>query len=259
VVKFAAVVISALYGLIIGSFLNVVIDRVPKRQSVVTPRSRCPRCEHEISARDNVPLLSWFLLRGRCRFCRLPISWQYPLVEGGTALLFGLTAARFGASWNLALFLMLFVGLIPLAIIDLQQHLLPIRIVYPTLLVEVAIMVADSIATTHWRPLMIAVICGSVWFGAFFIVNFVRPDALGFGDVRLVGLLGLSVGWLGVPEVFVAFFVSNLLGLFAALLLIATNRASRSTPIPFGLFLSLGSMTAILVGPSIVNGLGVAR
>jgi leader peptidase (prepilin peptidase) / N-methyltransferase len=252
-VKVLIALIFAVYGLVIGSFLNVVIDRVPKRESVVRPRSRCPRCDAAISSRDNIPLLSWVLLRGRCRSCGLPISVHYPLVEAGTAVAFGVTAAHFGAGWNLAIYLVLFVGLIPLAVIDGYQRLLPIRVLYPMLAATIALLLADTIDHHDWRRLLIAAACGAVWFGAFFLINLVSPHALGFGDVRLVGLLGLSVGWLGVSVVFIAFFASNLVGIASALIMLALGKAHRKTPIPYGVFLAIGAGFAVLVGPSIVS------
>jgi leader peptidase (prepilin peptidase) / N-methyltransferase len=252
-VKALIALVFAVYGLVIGSFLNVVIDRVPKRESVVRPRSRCPRCDAAISSRDNVPLLSWLLLRGRCRSCGLPISVHYPLVEAGTAVVFGVTAAHFGAGWNLAIYLVLFVGLIPLAVIDGYQRLLPIRILYPVLATTVALLVADTLDDHEWRRLFIACACGAVWFSAYYVINLVRPHALGFGDVRLVGLLGLSVGWLGVSVVFIAFFASNIIGIAVAIIMLALGRAQRDTPIPYGVYLALGAGFAVLFGPSIVS------
>jgi leader peptidase (prepilin peptidase)/N-methyltransferase len=258
-VKVLIALVFAVYGLVIGSFLNVVIDRVPKRESVVRPRSRCPRCDAAITSRDNIPLLSWILLRGRCRSCGLPISVHYPLVEAGTAMVFFITALHFGAGWNLAIYLVLFVGLIPLAVIDGYQRLLPIRVLYPVLATTIAILLADTIDHRVWRQLLIAVACGAVWFAAYFLINLAAPHALGFGDVRLVGLLGLSVGWLGVSVVFIAFFASNILGILGALAMIAAGRAERSTQIPYGVYLALGAGVAVLVGPSIVNHLPILQ
>lgn len=249
----ASALIAALYGLIIGSFLNVVIDRVPKHESVVSPRSRCPKCEKSISSIDNIPVISWVILRGKCRRCGLPISVQYPLVELGTAVLFGAIAVHFGPGWNLAIFLVLFAGLIPLATIDLQKQLLPKRIFYPVLFTDTALVIATALATKHWRELLIALATGAVWFGLFFVVFWIRPDALGFGDVRLVSLLGLCLGWLGISIAFMGFFISNLIGLGVGIFLLVTKRATRSTPMPFGLFLATGTAIAIFAGPPIVN------
>ena len=246
-------------GLNIGSFLNVVIDRVPKHESIVRPRSRCPRCGTEIASRDNIPIISWLILGGRCRSCGLSISMQYPLVEIGTAALFGTTAAHLGLGWNLAIFLVLFIGLVPLMVIDFEQHLLPVRIFYPTLIAEIAIVVADASSHQRWRELAIAAAAGAIWFIAFFVINWIRPDALGFGDVRLVAVIGLCLGWLGVPIVFVGFFAANILGIAIAVTLIATKRASVKTQIPLGVFLGLGTIFAMFAGPSIAHHFTVLR
>jgi len=252
-VKPLIVLIFSLFGLSIGSFLNVVVDRIPKNESIVSPRSRCPRCESPITSRDNIPLISWIILRGRCRNCGLPISVQYPLVEIGTAALFGLSAAHFGAGWNLAIYLPLFAGLIPLALIDAQRRLLPVRILYPVLATTTAVILAAGIDHDEWRRLVLAAASGAVWFSAYFLINLIRPDALGFGDVRLVGLLGITVGWLGVPVVIIAFFASNLIGLACSIAMLATKRAQRDTQIPYGVFLALGAGVAIFFGPTLVN------
>jgi leader peptidase (prepilin peptidase)/N-methyltransferase len=175
------------------------------------------------------------------------------LVEAGTAVVFGVTAAHFGAGWNLAIYLVLFVGLIPLAVIDGYQRLLPIRVVYPVLAVTIALLLADSLDHHDWRQLLVAGACGAVWFSAYFLINLVRPHALGFGDVRLVGLLGLSVGWLGVSVVFIAFFASNIVGIVTALVLLTLGKAHRNTLIPYGVFLALGAGFAVFFGPSIVD------
>ena len=251
-VRVLGVVIASVMGLNIGSFLNVVIDRVPKHQSIVRPRSRCPKCGTEITSRDNIPIVSWLVLHGRCRSCGLKISAQYPIVEISTAALFGATAAHFGPSWNLAVFVVLLIGLIPVMVIDLQQHLIPSRILYPTLAVDAVILVADALAHRRWRELFIAAAAGAIWFSVFYVINWIRPDALGFGDVRLVGLIGLCLGWLGVVTVFVGFFAADLLGIAIGLSLIATRRANRKTHIPLGVFLGIGAI-AMFAGPSIAH------
>jgi leader peptidase (prepilin peptidase)/N-methyltransferase len=168
-------------------------------------------------------------------------------------VVFGVTATHFGAGWNLAIYLVLFVGLIPLAVIDGYQRLLPIRVLYPVLVATIALLVADSADHHDWRRLLVAGACGAVWFSAYFVINFIRPNALGFGDVRLVGLLGLSIGWLGVSVVFIAFFASNLVGIASALVMLALGKAQRSTQIPYGVYLAIGAGFAVLVGPSIVS------
>ncbi|HVB01064.1 MAG TPA: prepilin peptidase, partial [Acidimicrobiales bacterium] len=249
----------ALMGLCVGSFLNVVIDRVPKFESVISPRSRCPQCKTPIKTRDNVPLLSWFALRGRCRSCDAPISVQYPLVELGTSMLFAVTEVHFGLSGNFVIFIILFMGIIPLAIIDLRCHRLPLRVFYPVLAADFTALVSYAAIRGAWSQLLVALATGVTWFLMFFVINLVRPDALGFGDVRLVGLLGICLGWLGVTVAFVGFFASNLIGLAVGIFLIATNRAKRDTPIPYGLFLAVGTVFAVFAGPSIADHLRSLR
>ena len=142
-------------GLAIGSFLNVVIYRVPRNESVVSPRSSCPSCGALIRERDNIPVLSWLLLRGRCRDCQAPISARYPLVELACAALFAGTAARFGFRWDLPAFLVLFAGLLALSCIDMEQLILPKRIVYPLTLLVAALLLLAAGATGMWHSYLV--------------------------------------------------------------------------------------------------------
>ena len=223
----------ALFGLIVGSFLNVVIYRVPRKESVVSPRSACPTCSVPISARDNVPIFSWLFLRGKCRNCHAPISMRYPLIEATTAGLFAGVAARIGFSWSLPAYLVLAAGLLALACTDLEHLLLPKRIVYPVLTLVSVLLMAAAAITHHWHYLLIAVLCAIVWFVVFFGMNFVSPRLLGFGDVRLAPILGLALGWLGVRYALLGFFAANLIGAILGLSLIATKQMSRQQQIPY--------------------------
>ena len=239
----------ALLGLVVGSFLNVVIYRIPRHESVVSPRSACPTCATPIIGRDNIPVLSWLLLRGHCRQCHGPISWHYPFIEVLCAGLFAGASARLGASWALPAFLVALAGLLALASIDLTQLLLPKAIVYYTLAIESALLLATTIIDHQWRQLLIAAGCALAWFLFFYLLNLLSPRILGFGDVRLAPLLGLTLGWLGVRYVFLGFFVANLLGALIGLTLIATKRIRRDQPVPYGTFLALGAGVAIYAGP----------
>jgi leader peptidase (prepilin peptidase) / N-methyltransferase len=240
-------------GLAVGSFLNVVIYRVPRGESIVAPRSACPSCGTPIRERDNVPVVSWLLLRGRCRDCQAPISVRYPLVELGCAALFAGTAARFGFQWDLPTYLVLSAGLLALSCIDVERLLLPKRIVYPlTVLVAVLLLLAAA-ATDEWADYWTAAACGIGWFAAFFVLNFISPRVLGFGDVRLGLALGLSLGWLGVGYVLLGFFAANLVGALIGIGLIATKRITRSDRIPYGVFLALGWAVAVFAGPELLR------
>lgn len=244
--------ICALFGLAIGSFLNVVIYRVPRHESIVSPRSKCPACNAPIRERDNIPVLSWLALRGRCRNCHSPISVRYPLVELAGATLFAGAAARLGYNWDLPAFLVLLASLLALACIDLERLVLPKRIVYPTLVMVALLLLFAAIVTGEWHNLLVAVICAVTWFTLFFAMNAASPRILGFGDVRLAPILGLALGWLGWRYVVLGFFSANLIGAVIGIALIATKRMSRHQQIPYGVFLALGAALAIYAGPELL-------
>ena len=241
--------VCTLLGFAVGSFLNVVIYRIPRHESVVSPRSACPSCAAPIAGFDNVPVLSWLLLRGRCRRCRSPIAWRYPLVEVACAGLFAGAAARLGFNWALPAFMAALAGLLALAAIDLTHLVLPRGIVYITLAIVAVLLLLAALATHQWLRLLVAGAVALVWFVIFYLMNLVNPRILGFGDVRLAPLLGLTLGWLGVPYALLGFFVANLLGAVIGLVLIATKRRRRDQPIPYGAFLALGAATALYAGP----------
>ena len=245
----------ALLGLIIGSFLNVVIYRVPQHLSLVSPNSFCPACSKPILRRDNVPVLSWLLLKGRCRSCGAGISARYPLVEILCAGLFAGAAARVGFNGELPALLILLSALLALASIDLDQLILPKVIVYVTLAGLIVALVADAMVTGQWHRLLVATICSASWFVIFFAINAFGPHLLGFGDVRLSLVLGFGLGWLGPWYVALGFFAANLIGAVVGLALIWTKRMSRQQPIPYGVFLALGTAFAVFVGPEIVSAL----
>ena len=247
------VLICGLFGLAVGSFLNVVIYRVPRGESIVSPPSACPGCGTPIAPRDNVPVLSWVLLRGRCRHCQASISLQYPLVELATAALFAGTAARFGYNWALPAYLVLFAGLLALSWIDVQRLLLPKAIVYPVLVLVAALLVLAAGLIPAWHDMAVAAISAAAWFVFFFALNFISPRMLGFGDVRLAPVLGLALGWLGVRYEILGFFLANLIGAVIGIALIATKRIERSQPIPYGVFLAAGTAAAIFAGPELLK------
>jgi leader peptidase (prepilin peptidase) / N-methyltransferase len=245
--------VSVVFGLVIGSFLNVVIHRVPAGLSIVRPPSRCPSCEQPIAPRDNVPVLSWLLLRARCRHCHAPISARYPAVEGATAVLFGLIAWRIGASWELPAFLVLTAGLVALSVIDLDTFRLPRQIIYVTGAAGTALLVVAAFADDDWTSLRDALIGAAIAFGVLLVIHLISPRGMGFGDVRLAGLIGLYLGWMEPREIAVGLFFAFLLASLIGVGLIALGLRSRKDRIPFGPFLAAGALLAVLVGPWVLD------
>lgn len=245
--------VSGLYGLVIGSFLNVVIWRVPRHESIVRPPSHCPGCDNKIANRDNVPVISWLLLRGHCRNCGTAISPRYPAIEIFTAVLFAAVGARFAHSWALPAYLVLAGALVALSVIDLEHYILPSRILYPVDGAAVVLLAAASAAQHEWGAFGRAALGGLVAFAVFYVIHVVSPRGMGFGDVRLAFLLGLCLGWLGWGEVAGGLFAGFLYGALVGMALIAVKSRSRRQQIPFGPFLAAGTMTFVLFGVPIVD------
>jgi leader peptidase (prepilin peptidase)/N-methyltransferase len=200
-----------------------------------------------------VPVVSWLVLRGRCRNCGAPISIRYPAVELLTGLLFALTAVRFGASWSLPGELAFVGGVIALAAVDLERYLLPRAILYPaSALVAIGLLVAAA-ATGQWHRLLVAVLCAVGALALFYAIYFVRPRWLGFGDVRLAALLGFGLGWLGPWYLLIGFMAANLAGAAVGIALMIAGKATRTTALPYGVFLGAGAILALLVGATIIS------
>jgi len=177
---------------------------------------------------------------------------RYPLVELAGGALFAGAAARLGYSWDLPAFLVLLAGLLALAGIDLEHLLLPKRLVYSTLGLVAGLLTLAAAIDGQWHRLLIAAICAVGWFIAFFALNAISPRLLGFGDVRLALVLGLGLGWLGVRYVILGFFAANLIGAVIGVALIATKRIQSDQPVPYGVFLALGTALAVFAGPEIL-------
>ena len=242
-----------LFGLVIGSFLNVVIYRVPAGESVVSPRSRCGSCGTQIAERDNIPVLSWLLLRGKCRSCGASISARYPVVELLTGLLFAAVAWRLGVSWEVPAFLVFTAGLVALSGIDLDTFLLPKKVFYPVLLSSGLLLVIAGVVERDWQGLREAAIGGVLAFVALGAIHFAYPKGMGFGDVRLVALLGLFLGWLELGAVAVGLFLGFMLGSIFGVGLMLAGRRGRKDRIPFGPFLAAGAYLAIFVAEPILD------
>jgi leader peptidase (prepilin peptidase)/N-methyltransferase len=222
-VNFVTAGLCAVLGLAAGSFLNVVIWRVPRGESVVHPRSHCPACDHELRVYDNVPVVSWLVLRGRCRDCGVHISARYPAIELLTAAVWGLVGFAF-ADRPLALpaFLIMSASLIAIAAIDLDHMVIPNRIIYPVAFAIVPLLVLASAEEPDWPALGRAALGSLLYGGLFFSLWYLgRGRAMGYGDVRLAFLLGLPLGWLGWSALVAGAFLPFLLGSVVGILLAA--------------------------------------
>ena len=241
---------AALLGLVVGSYLNVVIHRLPRRISTVLPRSRCPHCDALIRARDNVPLVSYLLLGGRCRHCRAPIHWRYPLVEATTALLFVGSMERFGLTVGALAGAIFCALLVALATIDLEHYLLPDRLTLPGIVLGLALQ--------PWIPgvTLLEAVIGAVAgagvliaaYGGWWLVR--KEEGLGLGDVKMLAMIGAFLGWKGM---LVALFVGALSGAAVGLALVATSGRDMKARLPFGTFLALGAVVALFFGPWLVT------
>ena len=236
------VLACGLLGLVIGSFLNVVIFRVPRRESVVWPGSRCPSCGAEIRAGDNVPVLSYVLLGGRCRNCKARIPLRYPVIEALTGGLFAAAAYEFGLGVGLLGALVLVAVLIALAAIDLEHRLLPNVIVAPAALVGCAFSILAN-PGGWWIYPVSAVAVG----GALFALAILYPGGMGMGDVKMGAMLGMFLG----PYAALAVFLGALLGAVSGGLLMVVWKVGRRYPMPFGVFMAAGGVIALLFGPDL--------
>ncbi|HYU33108.1 MAG TPA: prepilin peptidase [Thermoanaerobaculia bacterium] len=244
------VLYAAVFGLIVGSYLNVVVYRLPLGLSTVYPRSRCPGCGSLIRARDNVPVLSFLLLRGRCRNCGTPISWRYPLVEVATGALFVACLLRFGLAPQVVVATVFACLMLVLGLIDYDHMILPDRITLPGIVV--------GLATQLWAPLagLVPAVLGtligagillSVW-GLWLLVR--REEGMGLGDVKMLALVGAFLGWQGVV---VTLFFGALTGSIAGLALMRWGSLDMRSKLPFGVFLALGGLIALFFGDALVG------
>jgi len=247
---------AGLLGLAIGSFLNVLIYRLPRGESLSRPPSHCPSCGAPVRARHNVPVLGWLVLRGRCADCGAPISARYPLVELTTGVLFVALAVRLHRSALLPALpaYLYFVAIgVALAAIDLDLRTLPNRIVLPSYPVLAVLLVPAALtADDGWR-LVRAGLAGLAAFSFFLALALAYPDGMGYGDVKLAGLLGLVLGYLSWAAVLLGVFAGFLLGALFSVGLIASRRGGRKTAVPFGPFLIAGTLVGIFAGDALLD------
>ena len=272
------VIVTGVIGLLIGSFLNVVVYRVPQGVSIVSPPSACPHCSARIRSRDNVPVFSWLVLRARCRDCSAPISARYPIVELLTGVCFALAALAFvprvpGDAMSAAYFagahsagtqfagvleliavLYLVAISIALTLIDLDTHRLPNAIVIPSYLVGGAIYVAAAVVGSNYDSLCRAAIGMAALFLLYAVMAFAYPGGMGLGDVKLAGVLGLYLGWSGWGSLAVGALAAFILGGLFGLILIIIRKANARSGIPFGPWMIAGAWIGIVFGGAMFTG-----
>jgi len=233
------------FGLVLGSFLNVVIARLPERRSLWAPRSACPGCGAAIAWYDNVPLLSFVLLRGRCRACAMPIPWRYPLVEATTAALLALAWAEFGPTLEFVVAGALLTALIVITAIDLRHQIIPDAITLPGIMAGVV----ANVATHHlsWVEVALGIALGG---GVFFVIIVASRGGMGAGDMKLGAMLGAFLGW---KIALFGLMVGVVVGGAWAVILMALGVRGRKDAIPFGPFLALGGAAALFWGEGVVQ------
>lgn len=239
-----------LMGLIVGSFANVAIHRIPLGESIIFPRSRCPRCRELIRPSDNVPVLGWLVLRGRCRNCREPISWRYPAVEAANGLLYLAIALRWGPSLHAVVSMVLVTALLVLSLIDLDHQILPNVITIPGIVAGLLV----SWLLGGWKMLAlnaIAAASGYIGFAALWyaFLRIRKVDALGQGDWKLAAMLG---AFLGGERLLLVIFFSSLAGSLLGLALMVVAGRSFQHKLPFGTFLGLMGIVVLFVGDSVI-------
>lgn len=234
-----------MFGAVVGSFLNVVVRRLPRGESLVHPRSRCPSCGTPIAGYDNIPIFSWLVLRGRCRHCQAPISPRYPAVELLTAVTFAAVVLVGGLDDDLVLELPFVAALIALAGIDYDHKLLPNRIVYP-----LAVWGLVATVLVDRDDLVEHLVAGAGAFLFLFLAVLAYPRGMGMGDVKLAGAMGLYLGVSVIPALLIAFLSGSIVGI---VILAREGAAARKKAVPFGIFLALGGIVAVLVGPDLVE------
>ena len=231
--------------MLIGSFLNVCIYRIPRRESIAWPASHCPECGYVLKWYDLFPVLSYLMLRGKCRQCRSHISRRYPLVEALTGVLFAAAYLKFGLAWLLLNRLVFICLLIVVALIDLEHFIIPNKIVLPGAL---AGLILTLIPGSHSFLNALGSGVGAALF--FFLIWFFYPQGMGEGDVKLALMLGAFLGW---PQIAAAIFLASLTGSVGGIAVIVIKGGNRKTPVPFGLYLAIGSILALLYGPEFLS------
>ena len=242
----AGAALAGVFGLLLGSFLNVVSYRLPRGESLSLPASRCPGCGTPIKPYDNVPVISWLLLRGRCRACGTKIAWRYPLVELATAALLALTVVVIGPNEDVWLGLAFVLLLVPVTVIDLDFRIIPNKLMIAGTVVALAIL-----AITRPGDIPEHLIAAAAAGGFLLVAAIAYPAGMGMGDVKLAGVMGIYLGSGVAPAMLAAFLVGSIVGV--AIMARKGTVEGRKTAIPFGPFLALGGFVGLLAGDPIVD------
>jgi len=238
-----------LFGAVIGSFLNVCIHRMPRDESIISPPSHCPACRNRIRPTDNIPILSYLLLGGKCRHCRQPISWRYPLVEFINGLGYSLLLWKFGLTGQTLVYALLFSALLLVTFIDLAYKIIPNEITLPGIAIGM-IAAGFILPQGFWNSLMGLLLGG----GLFYLIadlsqRILKQEGMGGGDIKLIAMIGAFLGW---QSVLLTIFIGALLGSIVGLFLILIKGQGRRYPIPFGPFLALGALASLFWGTEIL-------
>ncbi|MGA2670126.1 MAG: prepilin peptidase [Dehalococcoidia bacterium] len=252
------ILLFALLGLAIGSFLNVCIDRLPRNESIVNPPSHCDVCRHKLAAKDNIPVFSYLRLRGRCRYCQASIPRRIFWVELATALIFALLCWHYQLSPELGVMAFYACLFIVIFVIDLEQGLILNKVVYPGMVVALllALLPQSWLSQPTWLTQVIkpgiasAALGGGIGFAIFLVIAIVSRGGMGWGDVKLAALIGLATGF---PRVFIAIIMGAILGGIVAVALMIAKKKNRRETIPFGPFLALAAMVTLLWGSNILS------
>lgn len=241
------------FGLLFGSFGNVVIHRIPAGESIVSPPSACPGCAMPIAPRDNIPVVSWLLLRGRCRRCSEAISARYPLVELITGIVFAVIAWRVGLDWVLPAFLLFGWLLLVVAVIDAQTRRIPNALTYPLTPTLLVLLVAAALLNGVPGVALRVVLAGLAGFAFLLMLALISPRGMGMGDVKLAASIGLCLGYLGWAHLVLGLFLSFLFGGVVGIALMTLRLRDRKDLIPFGPYLALGAFVALVAGNPLID------
>jgi len=238
-------IIIFILGLVIGSFLNVVIYRLPLKKSIIFPSSHCPNCETELKYYDLIPVLSYILTKGRCRYCGEEISLQYPIVELLTGFLFLLTFLKYGLTSEFIILILLISSLIAVSFIDIKYQIIPNEITF--LFIPLGLILSLIFNHITFVNSLLGLIIPA---GLLLLIAFIYKKGMGIGDVKLIGMIGVFIGW---KYALISIFIGALFGSIYGIFMMVTNRMTRKTRIPFGPFISLGAVIMILYGNILID------